>query len=91
MTRKYTHHQQKSEREYISVHIGKVSDSYEALQTMCNDKSVKMLKTIELNKGEDKDVVFWTEDFPELIATSHFHKDENGNVMFTLDDSESTL
>lgn len=92
MTRKYTHHKEEKP-EPITISLGKVSDDYEALQRMCNDKSIELLKTMELKIGETKDVSFWTEGggFPELIAVSHFYKDENGNVMFSLDDSETTL
>lgn len=36
-------------------------------------------------------VAFWTEDFPELICVGRFKKDNEGNIDYTLDFSESTL
>ena len=68
-----------------------MNDRLDYLKQLCNDKSVELLTTIEVNEDNTIDVVFWTEDFPELIGISHFIKDKNGHISFRLDFSESTL
>lgn len=75
----------------MSVSIGSVEDSYESLITMCKDKSVELLKTIDLEDSKEMKVVFWTEDIPELIGISTFTKNDAGLLTFSFDDSESTL
>lgn len=47
----------------MSIKLGSSDDSFEKLQTLCNDKSNELLKTIELETGEEMIVVFWTTDF----------------------------
>lgn len=91
MARKYVHHNKKEQPRSLSISLGSVNDSFDYLKQLCNDKSVELLKTIEVNEDNKIDVVFWTEDFPELIGISHFNKDENGFLSFRLDFSESTL
>ena len=86
MARKYVHHTMKEEPRSLSFSLGSVND-----KQLCNDKSVELLKTIEVNEDNKIDVAFWTEDIPELIAVSHFIKNENGYIQFSLDLSESTL
>lgn len=83
----------KSAPEYLPIHIGigSVDDSFESLKTMCNDKSIELMKSLDLNVGETMKVVFWTEDIPELIGISQFTKDKNGMVSFNLDFSERTV
>lgn len=58
---------------------------------MCNDKSIELMKTVELNNGEEITVVFWTKGMPELIGTSRIIKNESGEMAFYLDFSLSTL
>lgn len=75
----------------LSVSIGSINDSFESLKTMCNDKSIELLKSVDLNDGEYLDVVFWTSDIPELIGTSRIIKNKSGMLSYTLDFSLTTL
>lgn len=81
----------KPQKQHMSIGIGSVKDSHESLITMCKDKSVELLKTINLGDSEVMEVVFWTDDIPELIGHSLFTKNEAGLLMFTFDVSQSTL
>lgn len=82
----------KNKSHNLSFHFGKESDGFEILMQECNDKSVDLLKSIEVREGETVDVAFWTDEpFSELICVSHFIKDTNGNISFSLDPSESTF
>lgn len=81
----------KSEKKQMSVALGSVKDSFDTLKSMCNDKSVELLKSIELNHGEVMEVVFWTEDIPELIGVSTFTKNENGLLSYSFDESLRTI
>lgn len=93
MARKYVHHNKKEDPKSLSIYLGSVNDSFDYLKQLCNDKSVELLKTIEVNEDNTIDVAFWTGGggFRELIGVSRFIKDENGNLSFRLDFSESTL
>lgn len=91
MARKYTHHNRKETPRHLEMNLGSVNDSFETLKQLCNDKSVELLKSIELNEDNTIDVFFCTEDIPELIGVSHFIKDDKGNISFRLDFDVSTL
>lgn len=91
MARKYEHQNKKEQPRSLSISFGSVNDSFDYLKQCCNDKSVELLKSIEVNEDNKIDIVFWTEDIPELIGISHFNKDVNGYISFRLDFSESTL
>lgn len=91
MARKYVHHTMKEEPRSLSFSLGSVNDSLDYLKQLCNDKSVELLKTIEVNEDNKIDVEFWTEDKPELIGVSHFVKNDNGYIQFSLDLTETTL
>ncbi len=80
---------QKQTPHYLSFSLGNLTNSVESLKQLCNDKSIELLKRIKLNDDNKIDVVFWCEH--ELLGVSHFTKDENGNLMFTLDFTDSTL
>lgn len=80
-----------SPRQCLSIRVGSIGDSIEALYAMCNDKSVELIKSVELDNREDMQVVFWTEDIPELICVSRIIKSEAGFMAYSLDDSLSTL
>ena len=75
----------------ISVSIGSIENSFESLKTMCNDKSNELIKTIELEKGEEIQIVFWTEDIPELIGVAKVIKNDNGLISYSMDYSLTTL
>lgn len=72
-------------------HIGSVEDSFESLQTMCNDASCELLDSIKVSEGQTVEVIFITEDFPELIGISTFTRNENGLLVFKLSFDQSTL
>ena len=82
----------KSSKKEMSMSVGTVEDSSETLERLCNDKSIELLKTVELSEGEEMDVVFWTGGYiPELICRSIFKKNESGLLSYSLDFSECTL
>lgn len=81
----------KSQRKVMSVKIGKVEDSFESLQTMCNDKANELIKSLELETGEEMLVTFWTEVIPELIGVAKIIKNEAGLMTYSLDYSSSTV
>lgn len=78
-------------QEEIKVRCGKESDSLETLMELCNNKAEELKKTIDLQEQDEVTVSFWTEDFPELICVGTFRKIESGEIVYDLDDSESTL
>lgn len=80
-----------SSQKGMSISIGSVNDSFDTLKAMCNDKSNELVKAIELSEGEELEIVFWTEDIPELIGTSRIIKNDSGLQTYTLDFSLSTL
>ena len=77
--------------EELSIKCGKVSDSLEVLKSICMEKSEELKAQINETNQSEVTVVFWTEDFPELICVAKFKKDNNGKVVYELDFSESTL
>lgn len=81
----------KHSKKELSVHIGSVDDSFELLQAMCNDKANELIKSVELEKGEEMQVVFWTEDMPELIGTAIITKNGAGLMTYSMDYSLTTL
>ena len=78
-------------KKEMSIGIGSVNDSFESLQRMCNDKSNELIKSIDLNAGEEMEVVFWTADIPELICVSKITKNKSGMLSYRLDFTLSTL
>lgn len=79
--------------EEFAIHCGKETDSFEKLEELCNAEAEKLLEKIHVPDGEVVDVPCWTAGlgFPELIGVQKFSKDENGNIVYKLDFSESTL
>ena len=71
------------------VSVGKLSDSMEKLEQLCEEKAEQMAKT--MNIVNDEDVSFWTSDIPELICICKFSKGDDGKVAYNLDFSQSTL
>lgn len=78
-------------KKELSISIGKKNDSFETLKTMCNDKSIELMESVELNNGEEMEVTFWTADIPELIGKSKIVKNDAGILSFTLNFSSTTL
>lgn len=81
----------KPSKKTMSFRIGNVWNSLKDLNIMCNDKANEIIKYVELDDGEELEVVFWTEDIPELICIAKISKNEFGLPMYTLDYSQSTL
>lgn len=81
----------KPSKKTMSFRIGNVWNSLKDLNIMCNDKANEVIKYVELSEGEELEVVFWTEDIPELICIAKISKNEFGLPMYTLDYSQSTL
>lgn len=78
-------------KKVISIHIDSKNESVESLQSKCNDKSIELLKSIELNDEEEMEVVFWATDIPEIIGTATFRKSSKGKVFYNIDYTASTL
>lgn len=81
----------KPSKKELSISIGSVEDSFSSLKLLCNDKANEIIKSIELETGEDMEIVFWTADFPELIGVAKVIKNRDGLVSYTLDYSLNTL
>lgn len=77
--------------EELSIKCGKVSDSLEVLKSICMEKSEELKAQMKETNQSEVTVAFWTEDYPELICVAKFKKDNNGNIVYELDFSESTL
>ncbi len=81
----------KPSKRRMQFSIGNVWNSLKDLNIMCNDKANEVIKYVELRDGEELEVVFWTEDIPELICIAKISKNEFGLPVYTLDYSQSTL
>lgn len=80
--------QQKRE---ISVHCGKVTDSFEKLEALCREEADRLSLTMDVPEGQTVSAAFWTGDFPELICVGTFRRKDDGMAGYDLDFSESTL
>jgi len=81
----------KPSKMVLSVSIGSVDDSFESLQSMCNDKANELIKSIELKYGEAMQVVFWNGDIPELIGVADIAKNKSGLMTYSMDYHLNTL
>lgn len=81
----------KEESKVMSVNIGTTKDSYDELCKMCNDKSIEMLRSLDLSANAKVQVTFWTSDFPELIGVSTFNYNAAGYHTYSFDNSCTTL
>ena len=70
---------------------GKVRDGFDALTSLCEKEAQKLCTQLDIQPNTTVEVSFWTKDFPELIGVGKFTADENRNITFVLDYSESTL
>jgi hypothetical protein len=75
----------------LSVHCGKLTDSFEKLQELCEKEASKLAAKLDIESGTDTIVAFWTKDFPELIGEGRFYKKDDGSVAYDLDFSVTTL
>ena len=80
-----------SPKKQLSINIGHVRYSFDILKSMCHDKSIQLTQSLELEIGEEVEVVFWTCGSPELIGVSTCIKNESGQVTYSLDFSQNTV
>ena len=81
----------KPSKHELSFSLGSVNDSFDSLKAMCNDKANELKDSIELEKGGKLQVVFWTDDIPELVGVADFFKNENGLIVYSIDYSLRTI
>ena len=74
-----------------SINVGKGSDSFDTLKRLCKEKADALVESFSDQEVEDVVVTFWTEGFPELICVAQFSKNENKEVVYNLDFSQTTL
>lgn len=77
--------------EVKQIKCGKVRDGFDALTTLCEKEAQKLCTQLDIRPNTTVEVSFWTKDFPELIGVGRFTANENGNITFVLDYSETTL
>ena len=53
-----------------SINVGKVSDSFDTLKRLCEEKADALVESFSDQEVEDVVVTFWTEGFPELICVA---------------------
>ena len=75
----------------MDIKIGKTSDSFEKLEMLCRCESEKLVIKFSNQGIENIEVIFWTNDFPELICVAKFSKNKNKELIYELDFSQSTL
>lgn len=80
-----------SNQQELAIHCGKTTDSIEKLQSICEKRANELKPQIDFSSQSEIIVPFWTEDFPELICTGTFSKNNLGEIVCKLDFSESTL
>ena len=78
-------------KEKINVICGKNTDSFESLKAMCVEKSKELKSQIEIPIESSVEIAFWTDGIPELICNGDFRRNENGEVVYELDFSQTTL
>ncbi len=76
----------------LFIKCGKNSDSLEKLEKLCLVEAERLLPSIELKNGKAS-VPCWTDEpeVAELIGVINYSKDNNGNVVYEIDCSETTL
>lgn len=79
------------ETNQINIKCGSVKDEFDVLATLCEKEAHKLCSKLDIKNNGTVEVAFWTKDFPELIGVGKFTADENGNITFVLDYSETTL
>lgn len=74
-----------------AVHCGNADDSVEVLEKLCREEAEKLLWELDFQHQELISVSFWTSDTSDLICVGYFRKDENDEVQYEFDFSETTL
>lgn len=78
-------------KQELTIHCGKTTNSFEELKFICEQHSNELKHQLNVPAHEKIIVTFWTEDFPELICVGTFERNGLEEIIFTLDFSESTL
>ena len=73
------------------IQLGLKSDKPEYLLSLVINEAKRMCSTLDLAVGEKKEIPFWTNLFPELIAVVTFEKKSTGEIIYEIDDTQSTL
>lgn len=73
-----------------NVQIGSVSDGFDVLKRLCEEKLADMIKTVDIADGCSETFCFWTKDIPELIGVA-IVKNTNGKLEYHIDFSQATL
>lgn len=63
-----------SPKKQLSINIGHVRYSFDILKSMCHDKSIQLTQSLELEIGEEVEVVFGPVVFLNLLAYLHLSK-----------------
>ncbi|MBQ9253183.1 MAG: helix-turn-helix transcriptional regulator [Bacteroidales bacterium] len=72
--------------------IGKNTDSFEKLESLCKEEAEKLLNTLDISDRPSVSIPFWTKDLPsELICVCNFTTNGKGKTKYNLDFSQSTL
>ncbi len=80
-----------NQQEELRMTCGKATDSYDKLVSICKEKSEELKRELDIAEQSVVTVSFWTGGMPELICVGEFSKNEDGEVVYHLDFSESTL
>jgi len=79
------------ESEIQSIVCGNVYDGFDTLIGLCEAKAKELCSTLEMSSNQTIEIPFWTSDIPELICVGRFSKSAEGNVIYELDDTLTTL
>lgn len=82
-----------TKQQPIQVKVGKNTDNEETLEVLCREKAEEFRKAFAANPGEfNEEVVFWTSSpKTEFIGAAYFKRNDNGEISYDLDFSESTV
>lgn len=75
----------------MQITVGKVSDDFEKLKTLCREEADKLIKEFVDQEIKEIEIPFWTEDYPELICVAKFTRNDNKELVYHLDFSQTTL
>lgn len=55
----------------MSIRIGTISDDFESLKTMCKNKSIELMNSLDLEPKEQMQVLFWTGALANSLGCRH--------------------
>lgn len=82
-----------TKQQPIQVKVGKNTDNEETLELLCREKAEEFIKAFLANPDEfSPEVEFWTSSpKTELIGVANFKRNDNGEISYDLDFSQSTV